>query len=69
MSIAPLHVIGRDMGIDDKPGNLSWSPSAYSLSVGTFILIAGRVGDLYGHKKTVIAGWVWYGFWSLVGGE
>ena len=69
MSIAPLHVIGRELGIDDEPAYLSWSPAAYSLTVGTFILIAGRMGDLYGHKKMVIVGWVWYGFWSLIGGE
>jgi MFS family permease len=69
MSIAPLHIIGKDLGIDDRPGLLSWSPAAYSLTVGTFILIAGRVGDLYGHKKAVLAGWGWYAVFSLIGGE
>jgi hypothetical protein len=69
MSIAPLHIIGDDMGIRDEPAYLSWSPAAYSLTVGTFILVAGRIGDLYGHKRAVIWGWIWYGFWSLIGGE
>jgi MFS family permease len=69
MAIAPLHIIGDDMGIGGEPAYLSWSPAAYSLTVGTFILIAGRIGDLYGHKRAVIWGWVWYGFWSLIGGE
>jgi hypothetical protein len=69
MAIAPLHIIGDDMGIGGEPAYLSWSPAAYSLTVGTFILVAGRIGDLYGHKRAVIWGWVWYGFWSLIGGE
>ena len=67
MSIAPLHIIGDSFGITD-PGQLSWFPAAYSLTVGTFILIAGRLGDLYGHKLMFIGGFAWFGLWSLLGG-
>jgi MFS family permease len=66
-SIAPLHIIGDSFSIT-SPGQLSWIPAAYSLTVGTFILIAGRLGDLYGHKRFFIAGFLWYGFWSLMAG-
>jgi MFS family permease len=66
-SIAPLHIIGDSFSIT-SPGQLSWMPAAYSLTVGTFILIAGRLGDLYGHKRFFIAGFLWYGFWSLMAG-
>lgn len=41
---------------------------AYSLTVGTFILIAGRLGDLYGHRNMLLFGWVFFGIWSLVTG-
>ena len=66
-SIAPLHIIGDSFNIT-SPGQLSWIPAAYSLTVGTFILIAGRLGDLYGHKRFFIAGFLWFGFWSLMVG-
>ncbi|PVH81462.1 MFS general substrate transporter [Cadophora sp. DSE1049] len=67
-AIAPLHIIGSSFGVASQPGQLSWFPAAYSLTVGTFILIAGRLGDLYGHKRFLIAGWIWYGVWSLLAG-
>jgi MFS family permease len=38
------------------------------LTVGTFILPAGRWGDLYGHKKLFIIGYFWFALWSLVAG-
>ncbi|KAK2627507.1 hypothetical protein QTJ16_003473 [Diplocarpon rosae] len=66
-AIAPLHIIGASLGTS-SPGQLSWFPAAYSLTVGTFILIAGRLGDLYGHKRLFTAGFVWFGVWSLLCG-
>ena len=44
VSIAPLPIISYSFGTD-SPGQQSWMPAAYSLTVGTFILIAGRLGD------------------------
>jgi len=66
-SITPLHAIGRTFSTT-KPGQLSWLPAAYSLTVGTFILPAGRWGDLYGHKKLFVVGYFWFAVWSLVAG-
>ncbi|KAH7319184.1 hypothetical protein BKA65DRAFT_437906, partial [Rhexocercosporidium sp. MPI-PUGE-AT-0058] len=66
-AIAPLHIIGTSFSVS-SPGQLSWFPAAYSLTVGTFILIAGRLGDLYGHKRLFVGGWIWYGLWSLLAG-
>jgi MFS family permease len=66
-SIAPLHVIGQSFGTTN-PGQLSWLPAAYSLTVGTFILPAGRWGDLYGHKKIFMLGYFWFALWSLIAG-
>ncbi len=68
ISIVPLHIIGEHYGIANEPGRLSWMPAAFSLTVGTFILIAGRMGDLYGHKRLFVLGWLWYALWSLLGG-
>jgi MFS family permease len=66
-SIAPLHVIGQSFGTTN-PGQLSWLPAGYSLTVGTFILPAGRWGDLYGHKKIFMLGYFWFALWSLIAG-
>ncbi|MCJ1232576.1 hypothetical protein MMC14_000529 [Varicellaria rhodocarpa] len=67
MAIAPLQNIGRTFG-NPSPGQLSWFAAGYSLTVGTFILIMGRLGDMYGHKKLFTLGWIWYALWSLVAG-
>lgn len=66
-SMAPLQIMAGDFG-NPSPGQLSWFTAAYSLTVGTFILIAGRLGDMYGHKRMFVAGWFWYSLWSLISG-
>ncbi|ORY30775.1 major facilitator superfamily domain-containing protein [Naematelia encephala] len=65
-AIAPLHIIGASF--DSTPAQLSWCAAAYSLTVGTFILFAGRLGDLFGHRRMFMIGWTWYGLWSVIAG-
>lgn len=67
LAIVPLHIIGDSFHVTN-PGQLSWYAAAYSLTVGTFILIAGRLGDLYGHRLMFVSGFLWFGLWSLLGG-
>lgn len=62
-----LHIIGTDLGITD-PGVLSWLIAGYSLTVGTFILLSGRCGDLFGYKTMVIIGFGWFAVWNVVAG-
>jgi len=66
-SLSILHVIGNSFGMTN-PGELSWIVAAYSLTVGTFILIAGRLGDLFGWKRMLTIGFAWFSLWSLVAG-
>ena len=61
------HVIGENFGLQ-HPGDLAWFLAAYSLTVGTFILVAGRLGDLFGHKRMVVLGYAWFGVWSIICG-
>lgn len=65
--VAPLHIIGDSFGVTD-PGQLSWYAAAYSLTVGTFILPAGRLGDVFGHKLLFVVGFLWLGLWTLLAG-
>lgn len=62
-----LYVIGDSFGITDS-GQLSWLIAGYSLTVGTFILISGRFGDLFGYKRMFIIGFCWFSLWSMVAG-
>ncbi|SCU84910.1 LAFA_0D12750g1_1 [Lachancea sp. 'fantastica'] len=67
LSIVSAEIIGSSFGTT-APGELSWFSAAYSLTVGTFILIAGRLGDLFGHKKMFVMAFLWYALWSLLAG-
>ena len=67
MTIAPLKIIGGGFGTPGL-GQLSWFVAAYALTVGTFILISGRLGDMFGHKLVFVAGFFWYSVSSLVTG-
>jgi len=51
-----------------SPANLNWVINAYSLTFGGLLLVAGRVGDVYGRKKVFSAGLVLFGVASLLGG-
>jgi MFS family permease len=66
-TIAPLGIIGRSFDVT-KEGELSWYPAAFSLTLGTFILPAGRLGDMYGHRNLYMIGFAWYAVWSVVAG-
>ncbi|KAF2200367.1 YOR378W-like protein [Delitschia confertaspora ATCC 74209] len=66
-TVAPLTVFIDYFHIE-KYGTLSWLSASYSLTVGTFILPAGRLGDMYGHKRIYLIGWVWFASWSLIAG-
>ncbi|KAF1958013.1 MFS general substrate transporter [Byssothecium circinans] len=66
-TVAPVLVLAEYFHVEDY-GNLSWFSASFSMSVGTFILPAGRLGDMYGHKKIYLAGWLWFCVWSLITG-
>ena len=51
MTVVPLDIIGKSFGTL-SPGQLSWFVAAFSLTVGTFILVAGRLGDMYVFSKS-----------------
>lgn len=62
-----IHVIGDSFGITE-PGELAWLIAGYSLTVGTFILIFGRFGDVFGHKRMMLFGFAWFAVWTAVAG-
>ncbi|GAP90954.1 putative major facilitator superfamily transporter [Rosellinia necatrix] len=62
-----LHTIGGSFDVTD-PGQLAWLVAGYSLTVGTFILFSGRLGDAFGYKHMLLIGFVWFAVWSVVVG-
>jgi EmrB/QacA subfamily drug resistance transporter len=47
---------------------LQWVPSGYLLTYGGFMLLGGRVADLLGRRRVLVAGTVLIGLSSLIGG-
>lgn len=45
---------------------LQWVITGYALTFATFLIIGGRLGDLYGHRKVFIAGASLFGAGSLL---
>jgi MFS family permease len=62
-SIAPMHIVAEGLHVTN-PGEQAWFAAAFSLTVGTFILISGRMGDILGHKRVFIFGYFFLGCWS-----
>ncbi|KAF9957580.1 hypothetical protein BGZ72_001670 [Mortierella alpina] len=47
---------------------LQWISSAYALAYGAFLLLGGRLGDLYGHRNIYMLGVTWFSIWSVFNG-
>src|SRR5262249_21364220 len=46
--------IRSDLGFSQ--GSLAWVANAYLLTFGGFLLLAGRLGDLFGHRRLFLIG-------------
>ncbi|KAK6455226.1 major facilitator superfamily domain-containing protein [Scheffersomyces xylosifermentans] len=55
-----------DSQIDDS--KKVWFMGSFALTVGTFILLSGKLGDLFGLKLVFCIGWFWVAIWSLITG-
>jgi EmrB/QacA subfamily drug resistance transporter len=65
MNVA-LPAIKVDLGF--SPADLQWVISGYALALGGFLLLGGRLSDLFGARRLFIAGFVVFSLASLVGG-
>ncbi|MFE9409727.1 MFS transporter [Streptomyces sp. NPDC006704] len=59
-----LPVLGDDLGLSRSA--LQWAITAFALPSGGFLLLFGRVGDLFGRKKLFLAGLALFGSASLL---
>src|SRR5215211_4915380 len=49
-----LPSIKEDLGFSDT--SLAWVVNGYLLTYGGFLLLGGRLGDLYGHRRMFLIG-------------
>ncbi|HUZ09709.1 MAG TPA: MFS transporter [Acidimicrobiales bacterium] len=61
-----LPSIGRDLHY--SPTGLQWVVNAYVLTFAGFLLLGGRAADLFGRRRTYLAGLALFSVASLVGG-
>ncbi|MCX3058499.1 MFS transporter [Streptomyces beihaiensis] len=59
-----LPVLGADLGMSRSA--LQWAVTAFALPSGGFLLLSGRVGDLFGRRKVFLAGLALFGTASLL---
>ncbi|KAG8856950.1 hypothetical protein FRB96_006213 [Tulasnella sp. 330] len=61
--ISALPTIGRDLHIPQQ--TLQWPISAYALTSGCFLLLLGRLADVYGRRRAFILGIAWFTAWAI----
>jgi EmrB/QacA subfamily drug resistance transporter len=61
-----LPSIGKEFGVSINA--LQWTVTAYGLTLAGFLMLSGRLGDIYGHKKLFIIGVLLFSLASLMGG-
>lgn len=61
-----LPSIRADLGFSES--HLAWVVNAYMLTYGGFLLLGGRLGDLYGHRRMFLVGIVLFTLASLACG-
>ena len=61
-----LPSIGKEFGV--SVNGLQWIITTYGLTLAGFLMLSGRLGDLYGKKKLFIIGVLLFSLASLTGG-
>ncbi|TFK54595.1 MFS general substrate transporter [Heliocybe sulcata] len=56
--------ITEQFGISEAEA--SWTLSAYSLTFGSFLLLAGRAGDIFGHKQIYTVGLLFFSLFAAL---
>ncbi|WP_156722845.1 MFS transporter [Streptomyces apocyni] len=59
-----LPVLGRDLGMSHSA--LQWAVTAFALPSGGFLLLFGRIGDLYGRRRLFVSGLLLFGAASVL---
>lgn len=61
--IVSASIIGDILGV--TPAQAAWIASSYPLTQGSIVLVSGRLGAVFGHKKLLTIGCAWWVFWNM----
>ncbi|MFZ0385907.1 MAG: MFS transporter [Solirubrobacteraceae bacterium] len=56
------------VGLNFSSADLNWVVNAYAIVFGGLLMLAGRVGDVYGHRRTFVIALLVFSLASLLGG-
>ncbi|PWN86899.1 MFS general substrate transporter [Acaromyces ingoldii] len=59
-------IIARELGVADDAGQITWIVAAFSMTAAFFVLIGGRLSDIYGPRIIWQASMAWMMVWNLV---
>lgn len=72
MSLSTMNIVLESFaqleGIEIGTSQKIWFMGSFALTLGTFILVSGRIGDIVGLKKVFIIGYYWASITSLMVG-
>ena len=67
-SVVNIALPSIDAALGFTPSALPWVVNAYTLVFGGLLLLGGRIADLIGHRRAMLAGLVLFGVASVLGG-
>jgi MFS family permease len=67
-TIVTVALPAMQTGLGLTTGQQQWIVSGYLITLGGFLLLAARAGDVFGHKRVFLFGVVLFTVASLVGG-
>jgi MFS family permease len=59
-----LNTIATDLGMSQ--GEIAWIPASMGLTAGSFLLLGGRLSDLYGRKRMCTYCMLGFSVWMLI---
>ncbi|GLA18502.1 hypothetical protein AnigIFM62618_006151 [Aspergillus niger] len=62
--IAGGTLLGESLGAQES--SATWIGASYAMTQGTFVLMSGRLGDVYGHRELLLAGGAWLSLCTLI---
>lgn len=65
-TLSLINVLSKNF--DSSTSQQTWLMASFPLVSGSFILVSGKIGDIYGLKKTLLIGYVVTIIWSLICG-
>jgi EmrB/QacA subfamily drug resistance transporter len=67
-TIVNIALPSAQQSLDFSNDSRQWVVTAYALAFGSLLLLGGRIGDLFGRKRTFITGLIGFAVASAIGG-